>query len=315
MEKIKELYYSLLMPSVESLTILIPYYNDSDALVKLISNLNKVLNNYNLIIVDDGTPINKLSAKILSETKSHGKLIILKRNTGPQRAIATGLSYINKYVETNQVLIMDSDGEDAPENIPVLLKYKAKNPSEDIIVASRLSRENSIQFKILYFYYKLLFRIMTGEKMNFGNFSLISRKAVAIISNYSELWMHLGSTYILSRLKISVLPLSRGKKYDDKPGSGHLSLINHGIRSIVSLSELMIPRLFIFSICGLVSLAIFTGYSILSKNVTNLCLGFMGILLVILNLSLVMLFLGVARNAGEYNNVSYDQLIEEVLEF
>jgi hypothetical protein len=28
-----------------------------------------------------------------------------------------------------------------------------------------------------------------------------------------------------------------------------------------------------------------------------------------------MLFLGVAKNAGEYNNVSYDQLIEEVLEF
>lgn len=303
------------MASVDSLTILIPYYNDSNALIKLISNLNKVLNNYNLIIVDDGTPINKLSAKILSGTKSHGKLIILKRNTGPQRAIATGLSYINKYVETNQVLIMDSDGEDAPESIPILLNYKARNPSEDIIVASRLSRKNSIQFKILYFYYKLLFRIMTGEKMNFGNFSLISRKAVAILSNYSELWIHLGSTYILSRLKISVLPLPRGEKYDDKPGTGHLSLINHGIRSIVSLSELMIPRLFIFSVCNLFGLVIFTGYSILSKNVTNSYLGFIGILLVILNLSLVMLFLGVARNAGEYNNVSYDQLIEEVLEF
>lgn len=303
------------MKIVTSLVVLIPYFEDEKALLELLSKLKSINQKLYLVIVDDGSISKFLTLEPLANKGIPGTLIRLKRNTGPQRAIATGLTFIYNEIDTEHVLIMDSDGEDQPENIPALLKFKQLNPGTDIVVASRLSRKNSFSFKFLYFIYKFMFRTITGKSMNFGHFSLISKNAVSRIINYSELWLHLGSTYIVSKLNIASIPLPKGPKYDDRPGSGYLSLINHGIRSIIALSELMISRIFVF--CSLSAAVITTAtlWSLIFNSGIDPYLGMLSVLFIVLNCATIMLFLGLARNAGEYSISSYEQLIEETLDF
>ena len=79
---------------------------------------------------------------------------------------------------------MDADGEDSPLVIPELLVHKHK----DIVNVVRGSRNESFLFKCGYFIYRALFRLATGNKMNFGNFCLVNRKVLelAIESNFSH---------------------------------------------------------------------------------------------------------------------------------
>lgn len=303
------------MKGVKPLVILVPYFEDEVAFLQLISRLKLTSVDFYLVVVDDGSVKKKLTIEKLSQTAQPGTLIRLKRNSGPQRAIAVGLTFINYEFEAEQVLIMDSDGEDQPENITTLLKYKTLNPNIDIIVASRLSRKDPIQFKVLYFFYKFIFLIATGKTMNFGHFSIISKSAVSRIINYPELWMHLGSTYILSRLDILRVPLPKGKKYDDKPGSSRISLISHGIRSIIALSELMISRIFVMGCVAMTILGTATLWSLFNRGGINIYLGIIGTALILLNTSSIILFLGLSRNAGEYNISNYKQLVEESVDF
>jgi len=303
------------MKNIKSLVILVSYFEDEVAFMQLILKLKLTGVNFYLVVVDDGSIKKKLTMEKLSQTDQPGTLIQLKRNSGPQRAIAVGLTYINYEIEAEQVLIMDSDGEDQPENISTLLNYRTLNPNIDIIVASRLSRKDPIQFKVLYSFYKFLFLLATGKIMNFGHFSIISKDAVSRIINYPELWLHLGSTYILSKLDILRVPLPKGNKYDDRPGSGRLSLISHGIRSIIALSELMISRIFIMGFMAMTILGVVTLWSFIAGGGIDIYLGIVGSILILLNTSSTILFLGLSRNAGEYGISNYQQLIEESFDF
>ena len=58
---------------------------------------------------------------------------------------------------------MDSDGEDDPIAILELLELTG-NP---IVFVARKKRKESAKFKILYSFYKFLFLIITGKKINF----------------------------------------------------------------------------------------------------------------------------------------------------
>ncbi len=64
------------------------------------------------------------------------ELIELVCNLGSQRAIAVGLAEISHAHDFDAVVVMDSDGEDRPEDIPALLE-EAERHTGSIIVASR----------------------------------------------------------------------------------------------------------------------------------------------------------------------------------
>ena len=86
-------------------------------------------------------------------------------NVGHQRAISVGLSSIVSDQYTS-VIVMDCDGEDKVSDIKNLIEMSQK--TNEIVVARRKSRSETTLFKVFYFFYKLIFRILTGRKINFS---------------------------------------------------------------------------------------------------------------------------------------------------
>ena len=103
----------------------IPAYNDEDSLRKLIKDIKFELKNFTLhfIVIDDCSNDNFESLKNSSKIN----LITLIKNCGSQKAISIGLNYIlDEEINFDYLVVMDSDGEDKPEYLQLLLEKKDK---------------------------------------------------------------------------------------------------------------------------------------------------------------------------------------------
>jgi len=121
------------------LTVIIPAYNESESLEFFLPKVIEYcdLNNYKLIIVNDGSTDN--SKDLLSEFKyDFLNIINHKVNQGYGGAIKSGIkSATSKYVIT-----IDADGQHHLEDIELLLK-EIHNHDADMIVGSRKGQLSS----------------------------------------------------------------------------------------------------------------------------------------------------------------------------
>tara|TARA_B110000495_G_C22929470_1_gene543287 strand:- start:80 stop:1003 length:924 start_codon:yes stop_codon:yes gene_type:complete len=230
-------------------SIVIPVYNDHESLVKLIKRIDSLeLGKYllNIIIVDDFSE--KKVSSILAKNKYHKinsiTVIRLKHNYGHQLAIKEGLCESLDML-SDYTVVMDGDGEDNPEEIGDLVNESVK--FKRIVVASRGERYDSLIFKTFYKIYILLFKMMTGKIINFGNFSVIPRNQLEVICSMSTIGIHYPATLLKTKLEIKHLKIDRGKRYLGESKMNLTSLIYHGLKSFCVFNEIVIPRLLIFS--------------------------------------------------------------------
>ena len=122
---------------MKTFIILTPVYNDWENLNKLLEKINDEAerNNFEfeVFVVNDSSTIN---ADInFRKTKNIISLSILNlsKNVGSQRAIALGLEYLfeSKKNKANDIIIMDSDGQDDPE---ILKNLISANENSDSII-------------------------------------------------------------------------------------------------------------------------------------------------------------------------------------
>ena len=111
----------------------LPMYNDQLSLSNLIDDLRKIFDKddyiIEFIIVDDGSTIK--SDHIKNIKGAH--YIKLKSNQGNQKAIFVGINFLNDLNEDyDYLIVMDSDGEDDPKDVPTLIKESKKILSKAI---------------------------------------------------------------------------------------------------------------------------------------------------------------------------------------
>src|SRR5438105_12046567 len=104
------------------------------------------------------------------------EVIRLAVNLGHQRAIAIGLCAIAEADDIGSVLVMDSDGQDRPADIAALLAAHRQSPRK-VVLAERTRRSEVRSFRLCYCVYKLLFHLLTGQPISFGNFCIMPRAA------------------------------------------------------------------------------------------------------------------------------------------
>ena len=252
----------------QHLVILTPHYNDYDSLLRLLENLNKhVKQRFKLIVVDDCSIDNTLNeSKLFSITKKcEIQILYLKRNVGHQEAISIGLEYISQNFTNDKpnVVIMDCDGEDKPEDINNLINEL--DSSCDVVVCSRQKRSESLFFKIFYFIYKLIFLFLTGKYIDFGNFCAIKFKSLKKIIHYENLSIHIAGSLIASKLKLKRFPVHRGSRYFGSSKMNFNSLVLHGLRAINIFSDNVMIRLGIFSFFMIIFIFLIAGISFLLK--------------------------------------------------
>lgn len=232
--------------------IIMPLYNDWPSAKKLIGDIDRVIADWDrdvtVLVINDG------SRERLAEPRELGKgcqhvqtlsIVELVCNQGHQRAIAIGLAYAQSLECFESVFVMDSDGEDPPDELD-LLRAAGRRFPETVITADRVSRSEGWLFRCCYWCYKRLFRMLTGVSIRFGNFCLIPSGLLGLLVHYPELWNSLSGCIKKSGLPREGIDSHRGKRYFGPSKMSFVSLVLHGLAAISVFSEAVLLRALLF---------------------------------------------------------------------
>jgi len=230
--------------------VLIPVYNDWQSLRLLIraigeSNPPAVTDKLCITVVDDASP-DPIPSGVLGDGFD-AEVVHLSRNLGHQRAIATGLAYLNENKDCEAVVVMDADGEDRPGDV-ASLHAALTEESDRIIFARRTQRQEGLVFRVSYWIYKGLHRLLTGKQIAFGNFSIVPGRMLRQVASVSEIWNHFSGGIIRSNIPFGTIGLSRGKRLAGRSKMNFPPLILHGLSSISVSSDIMAIRILILSL-------------------------------------------------------------------
>lgn len=310
----------------KNIVCLTPVYNDWESFSILVAEIEKVsfeLKDYNfsIIAVNDGS-----LDSYYKNTKVSLPITILnlKLNIGHQRAIAVGLQYIYNEVENSDfVVVMDSDGEDLPSHITKLVEKAEDENSKKIIFAQRNKRQESVFFKVGYYFYKHIFHFLTGQKINFGNFSIIPDALLGKVVHQSNIWNHYSGGIIQSKIPFDKVLLDRGKRYAGVSKMNFNNLILHGLSSIAVYFDYLSLKILRFSIYGIVLCSVSVGIVLFKKYITDTAIpGWASSLIFIITSIILQLFsvtlivllmqLSSRKNIAAPNSKIYKDFIDSI---
>ena len=216
---------------MKKIKILIPVYNDWESLIKLLDEINKVIEDiksveFDCMIVNDASTTKPPDITVPKNIKKI-EIFNMKQNRGHARCNAFGLRYLSKKDDFDHLIVMDGDGEDRPEEIKYLVN-QALEDQEVSVVAKRVKRSEGFLFQILYEVHKLITLVFTGKQINFGNYSCLTKKDVVTLSQQESLWSSFSGTLKKSISRLNTINSIRGSRYF---GPSKMSLFNLGIHS------------------------------------------------------------------------------------
>jgi glycosyltransferase involved in cell wall biosynthesis len=298
---------------MQPLCVLIPVFNDWDAVGLLLTDLEQIFVAEHLsadvLLVDDCStePIPESFPGQAYQALQSIRILQLRRNLSHQRAIATGLVYLHQQALPEAIVIMDGDGEDRPCDIPKLLARFEREKRRCAVFAERTKRLESWTFRMFYHLYRAIHWLMTGYKVRMGNFSVLPCSAVERLVVVSEMWNHYAAAVIRSRLPYCTVPLPRGKRLSGHSKMNFISLLIHGLSAVSVFSDNVGARL--FSATGLLIVLSTAGIALVFavRLWTSLAIpgwatyatGFLVlVLLQAVSLSFVLVFLVLGNRAG-----------------
>ena len=225
------------------LVVLMPVFNDWESVQALLllldDSLGKGGKSADVVLVDDR------STEIRTEGISTGsyehlnkiEVLRLRRNVGHQRAICIGLSYLASMNSIFTTIVMDSDGEDDPEDIPRLLAHATKVAENTVVFAERKRRSEGAVFRCCYLLYRFCHWLLVGHRVRFGNFSLIPPECLRSLVVVPELWSHYAAAVVSSKLAYSSVPCNRGKRLAGDSQMNVVGLVVHGLSALAVFSD------------------------------------------------------------------------------
>jgi len=221
------------------LTLLVPVYNDWTALGQLLEDLNRELFRANrrasVLIVDDGssTPAPDSTFDLIRPNGiTSVEILHLRRNVGHQRAIAIGLAYVEAHCRPDAVVVMDGDGEDRPEDVHRLVTALEQQGATRIVFAERTRRSEGFAFAVLYWLYRTIHLLLTGERVRVGNFSVIPSTLLHRLVAISDLWNHFAAAVFHARIPYDSIPTVRGRRYAGQSQMSFVALVTHGLSAM-----------------------------------------------------------------------------------
>lgn len=228
-----------------------PVYNDWATASAVCRGLDRELSSLafhircRVLLVDDGSPEGIAGwSDFPAEALDSIQVLHLRTNVGHQRAICLGLCFLHEQVRTRWVVVMDSDGEDRPEDA-VRLMQQAMDGCPGPIFAARRKRFEGLVFRAGYAAYRRLHRALTGHSVQVGNFSILPGSILPRLVSMPELWNHYAGAVCLSKVPITLEPMDRGKRLQGRSHMNLASLVAHGLAGIATFHEVVAARLLI----------------------------------------------------------------------
>jgi len=180
------------------ISVLIPAFNEEERIIITINETIKVLNSlgndYEVIIVDDGSKDDTYEVVSKNLSKFNGRIKIERygKNIGKGYAIKHGFNFVTG----DYVLFLDADMDIHPDQINIFLDLMIKNDA-DIVIGSKRHKNSVVDYPLsrkiysnmYYFLIKILFGLpvkdtQTGFKL-FRYSSLKSSLKKVVIKKYA----------------------------------------------------------------------------------------------------------------------------------
>ena len=244
---------------MKKIIILIPVYNDWESLDKLLIEINKNIEffsdiNFECLIINDASTT-QLPELHKPDNFESIELLNMRENRGHARCNAFGIRYIFQNKKFDNLILMDGDGEDRPEEIKSLVKKIIENPDLSV-VAKRIKRSEGLFFQTLYQLHKLITLIFTGQNVNFGNYCILTRRDVEKLHTKASLWSSFSGTVKKNLKSINEISSIRGVRYFGPSQMSLLKLIIHSF-SIIAVFKY---NVFLRSTIILIALAYLNSY-------------------------------------------------------
>jgi glycosyltransferase involved in cell wall biosynthesis len=289
------------------LSLVIPIFNEEkliDELVKrTVSALDSFISDYEVIFVDDGSTDNSLELLLSLQKNSRKiKVLSLSKNFGHQAAYTAGLEYSIGEL----VAMMDGDLQDPPELLKEMYK-KIMEEGFDIVSGKRTGRKGKKGRNLYAVIFHLFFRHIGEIKNmeNYGNFSMMKRKAVDALLSLKEKVRYLPGLRTYIGFRQGYVEFVREDRFKGSPKMSIRKLFMLAGDAIFSFSK--IPLRFCL-ILGSIGTLVFMGagiYVLIAKIYGFAVPGWSSTLLSIYFLgSIQLVFLGVL---GEYVYRNYKE--------
>ncbi len=288
-----------------ALAIVIPVFNDWESVNQLIPEVISSVSKFDnreivVFLIDDAsTEAHAIDfhEKIKVDNLISVNILKLAQNVGHQAAIIAGLIEVEKSQLFSQVIVMDGDGEDSPEDLHPMLEAIRNEPNK-IILAKRKSRSEGAWFACFYWLYKTFFRLLTGDKITYGNFCVIPASHLKQILAKPESRLHFAATICSLNLPSTEVRVNRGKRYFGQSSMNFSKLVLHGFIAIAIYADLVFVRALVMAV-SLAFLTLVGSVAVVStKLFTDLAIPgwatyFLGILLVIFVQAVALCFVSI----------------------
>jgi dolichol-phosphate mannosyltransferase len=258
------------MKQVNSISILVPLFNEAEVLQALITRLDAIIANSNMhldvVLVDDGSTDNTPS--IITEMltgRDNYSAIFLSRNFGHAMALSAGLAFIAD--KADAVFIIDADLQDPPELLPSFLEKM--NEGHDVVYGIRKNRKEGL-FKRSF--YKLFYRLQNRFSnirmpLDAGDFSLLSRRVVVHLNALPEESRYLRGMRAWVGFKQAGIEYERSERQGGDSKYSAKALFNLAFNGIFNFSEFPIRFIGRLGILTVLVSVIYLGVTIYKKLV------------------------------------------------
>ncbi len=175
---------------METLSIIVPCYNEEAVISESYSRLKKVLNQMNdfqseIIFVNDGST--DRTAEIVSKIATNDirvKILHFSRNFGHQPAVTAGIHCCT----SDFAVIIDADLQDPPEIIPQLIETLKKEQANVVYCVREKRNGESFMKKLTarVFYRSMNYLSEVSIPLDTGDFRLIDRLVITEFKRFRE---------------------------------------------------------------------------------------------------------------------------------
>lgn len=209
------------MRYTNSLSVVVPIYNDQEVIAELLRRLTAVLetivSDYEILLIDDGSRDNSWAVMNAERAqREHLRIARLSRNFGQQNAIAAGLSLTSK----DLIVLMDSDLQDRPEDIPVLIDALLADREATMAIAQWEERKDSrMKVAVSRLFQTVSNQITDIHQMpRLGIFRVMKKSVVDELRNFPERTATAVSLLYFIGHKYVAVPLKRDARFAGKSG-------------------------------------------------------------------------------------------------
>ncbi|WP_263322406.1 glycosyltransferase family 2 protein [Endozoicomonas sp. Mp262] len=221
------------------LSCVVPVFNEGEVvssfLTALIEQLKAVTEQFEIIVVDDGSRDNTVQLVEPFCYDGSVKLIALSRNFGKEAALTAGIDAC----QGDAVILIDADFQHPLAMIPVFLNYWEKG--YDMVYGVRKDRneESFLKKKGAHFFYRIM-SFSTGVEVpaHAGDFRLMSRKVVDSLKKLPERDRFMKGIYAWVGFKSIGVPFEVQERAAGESGWGYRKLTNLALSGITSFTTL-----------------------------------------------------------------------------